>query len=1472
MRTPRKLLGCLLAVTSAFMGISAFAGSATWDFSTDPSLDPNMLIQGNNPTPWLSTGGNPASGGFLALTYSTDGQNAGITFPDFDSGKVVTAFKFECDLRIGNPTGTRAADGFSISLVRGGDPLIENPGTYGNFAGGVPEAGGTTGLAISFDTWSGNTLPDGADIEGIIVRIDNKTILRKGLPVRNGECNEINSLQTGPRDAAYWAAGGDAYAPEAWAGLCWQPFSAELDAAGKLTVIWKGEKILDQYQTTYFPSKARLVFAARTGDENENTHIDNIKLTTVVSDDQSPPSVPANLRARFTGSHIVGLEWDAATDDSGRVVYEIDRDGTTVATLLEPVTYSDSSVAPNTSYTYKVRALDAAGNKSAFSAPLTVKTGVDVEGVGYATFQYWKTSPDGTAVEILTTFADYPNKPHLVSYTPQLDSRPVFPDDTHEQYGGKILGWLTPAESGNYTFFVSSDDASEFWLSTDANAANLVKVCEETDCCEGFLEPGTPNDDGVTFTTSEPVALVAGKKYYFELLWKEGGGGDYGRVAWRKAGDTTPAGSLPAIPGAFLSTQADPGGASVTITQQPQSVTVPESSLVTFTLAETHTSPYVTSASIQWYRNNQPIIGATGSSYTTGFLTPADNGAKYKAMVAVPGASTFTDEATVTVTSDTTPPTLMYATGTSSFTGVQLWFSEPLDPVTAQQVANYQISGGVTVTSATLSTSGTTANRVVNLVTSAQTPGTNYTVTVSGVKDASSAGNLIAAGASLQFSAWTLATGYLRFEHYDNLSGAGDPDIDTALADPRVVAGTPTTQGYLSGRFDTRTIFPDDTHENYLGRITGWITPTESGDYHFFLRSDDASRLYLSTTEAIPNPSVDTPICNEPGCCNAFYEPDAGDPATTTGPITLQAGKRYGVLALLKEAGGGDYLMVAWRKTTDTTAAASLPYLPGQYLSTYVDPNVDLIFVQQPTDQVGVLPSTGVVIASEDFNGNNGGFTVTNTSPVAGEEWTAPGPFAYDSAAGKWVARGKEDACTDPCNSQLTSPVYTMAQDGAVTLSFAHRYSFEPDLYDGAMVRISVNGGPFRAVPAESFTENGYASGNIVGNGILNGQRAFNADSPGYAAGEFITSKASLGNFAKNDKLLVQFVGGWDECTVGKYPNWEIDSVKLELLPMIIQDFSKSDGGFTVQNSPAAFPAARGPWTYNGTNAWAANGSDASCGDPVNSKLTSPAYVIPQADEVTLNFTHRYSFEGDGYDGGQVWISVNGGAFTAVPAENFTANGYAAVTIQGNGILNGQRAFNGDSTGFASGAYITSSALLGTFNQNDTIVVQFVGAWDECSGGTGQPSWAIKSLQLVIGTAAKDVTFEAQVQALRQGTPEPVKYQWQRNDGAAWVDIANATSATYRIFPVAADFEADYRLVASVPGKSIVSDVVNIVTGVEPAPTIEIAAATGAVTITFTGKLQSSAQVDGAYQDVAGATSPYVVTNPTGVMFYRSVK
>jgi hypothetical protein len=762
----------------------------------------------------------------------------------------------------------------------------------------------------------------------------------------------------------------------------------------------------------------------------------------------------------------------------------------------------------------------------------------------------------------------------------------------------------------------------------------------------------------------------------------------------------------------------------------------------------------------------------------------------------------------------------------------------------------------VSISAAALSADGTT----VTLTTSKLSEGTRYTLTVNGVKDASLAGNQITAGSTADFSGFVLGTGYLTWQSYNNIgTGVAITDLTSSSKFPDSPDETLSMNW-----FDSRTVRPDDSREGYGARVTGWFTPETSGQYRFFLRSDDASQLFLSTDATEANKVM---IAEQTGCCNAFTT-DTSTSKLASDPITLTAGQHYYIEGLLKEGGGGDYIKVAVKgpgedldvaPATSGDSVVDQATIPGRLLSTYVDPDATIQITQQPTDQLGSVASPGVEVLKEDFNSGDGGFTVDTTG-------TPPGPWEYDSASGAWVAKNGNDACGDPNNSALNSAPMTMSQDGALTLKFSHRYSFEPT-WDGGQVRISVNGGDFAAVPAGSFLENGYANGAIVGNGVLLNQNGFTDKSAGYDSGEFITSTCSLGTFKKGDTVAIQFLAAWDECTTGDIPNWVIDSYSVSLLPMLIQDFADGDGGYTVdtQGTPP------GPWEYDSTDKiWTAKNGNDACGDPNSSMLISGNYVAPQDDEVTLSFVHRYSFEPT-WDGGAVQVSVNGGPFTDVPPTSFAANGYSD-TVVGNGIMNGKMAFTGDSSGYGSTNFITSKALLGDFKKGDTIAVRFVAAWDECSTGS-IPNWQIKYVALSFGRAASASTFQIAASGTLHGDSVQVRYQWQRDDGNGFVDIPMATSNTLTFYPTPADLIAKYRVVLTTPGGTVTSDEVNLVTSAPPtAPELSISVTGGTITIQFTGTLQSSPTVDGTYQDVPGAQSPYTVPDTSQVMFFRSAK
>ena len=96
-----------------------------------------------------------------------------------------------------------------------------------------------------------------------------------------------------------------------------------------------------------------------------------------VPPDVTAPSAPTNVTAAV--DHVsVTLSWTASTDDRGVTGYQITRTGgspSPVALTTAYNTYLDGSLAPQTTYTYTIRAVDAAGNLSAASAPVSARTG-----------------------------------------------------------------------------------------------------------------------------------------------------------------------------------------------------------------------------------------------------------------------------------------------------------------------------------------------------------------------------------------------------------------------------------------------------------------------------------------------------------------------------------------------------------------------------------------------------------------------------------------------------------------------------------------------------------------------------------------------------------------------------------------------------------------------------------------------------------------------------------------------------------------------------------------------------------------------------------------------------------------------------------------------------------------------------------------------------------------------------------------
>ncbi|MDC1161958.1 GEVED domain-containing protein [Tenacibaculum sp.] len=91
------------------------------------------------------------------------------------------------------------------------------------------------------------------------------------------------------------------------------------------------------------------------------------------STDTQAPTVPSNLTtSNITSSGLV-LNWTASTDNVGVTGYDVYRANTILGTAIG-TTYNVTGLTANTSYTFSVRAKDAAGNQSATSATVNATT------------------------------------------------------------------------------------------------------------------------------------------------------------------------------------------------------------------------------------------------------------------------------------------------------------------------------------------------------------------------------------------------------------------------------------------------------------------------------------------------------------------------------------------------------------------------------------------------------------------------------------------------------------------------------------------------------------------------------------------------------------------------------------------------------------------------------------------------------------------------------------------------------------------------------------------------------------------------------------------------------------------------------------------------------------------------------------------------------------------------------------------
>ncbi|MEK9207287.1 MAG: Ig-like domain-containing protein, partial [Patescibacteria group bacterium] len=116
------------------------------------------------------------------------------------------------------------------------------------------------------------------------------------------------------------------------------------------------------------------------GAGNADTNDFTITFSIQAAADTTSPSIPTNLIASAASYSQTNLSWSVSTDNVGVIGYRLERcQGISCTSFTQIATptgnlYSDIGLAANTSYKYRVRAQDAAGNPSGYSSIAGVTT------------------------------------------------------------------------------------------------------------------------------------------------------------------------------------------------------------------------------------------------------------------------------------------------------------------------------------------------------------------------------------------------------------------------------------------------------------------------------------------------------------------------------------------------------------------------------------------------------------------------------------------------------------------------------------------------------------------------------------------------------------------------------------------------------------------------------------------------------------------------------------------------------------------------------------------------------------------------------------------------------------------------------------------------------------------------------------------------------------------------------------------
>lgn len=154
----------------------------------------------------------------------------------------------------------------------------------------------------------------------------------------------------------------------------WAPSSDPDDAIAGYIVYRDGTQVGTTITTSFTDSGAPYGgiygYTVAAKDNNGNMSAQSSPLT-ISYIDTTPPTTPTGLTGTSPTGGAPSFTWHASTDNAGVADYVVYRNGIQIATVAHPA-YTDTSAPINSSQVYTVAAVDAHGNASPQSNPLTI--------------------------------------------------------------------------------------------------------------------------------------------------------------------------------------------------------------------------------------------------------------------------------------------------------------------------------------------------------------------------------------------------------------------------------------------------------------------------------------------------------------------------------------------------------------------------------------------------------------------------------------------------------------------------------------------------------------------------------------------------------------------------------------------------------------------------------------------------------------------------------------------------------------------------------------------------------------------------------------------------------------------------------------------------------------------------------------------------------------------------------------------